>query len=117
MNLAQHIQDAVNRYWAEDVRVIGTWEDGPATCVVYRRIIDPTVTLGRELRFQVGDADGTIEGYAYDVALNLAEPIGALSSGMRKDAHGIVWVAVPDDRPLPQPPSEVIRILDGPAVL
>ncbi|KQW05334.1 hypothetical protein ASC66_09905 [Leifsonia sp. Root4] len=114
MSLARHIQDTVNRYWAEDVRVLGTWEEGPATaCVVYRRTIDPTVTLGRELRFHVGDADGTIEGYARDVALNLAEPIGALSSGMRKDEHGIVWVAFPEEHPTPQPPVEVIQILAG----
>lgn len=71
------------------------------------------MTLGRELRFHASDADGTIEGYARDVALNLAEPIGALSSGIRKDAHGIVWVAFPEDRPTPQPTVEVIRAFDG----
>lgn len=114
MGLARQIVDAVDRYWAEDVQVLGAWEDGPtAACVVYRRTSDRTVTLGRELHFQAGHADGSIEGYARDVALNLAEPIGALSSGMRKDAHGIVWVAFPADRPTPQPPVEVIRLLDG----
>lgn len=110
MDLVDYIVDAVNRYRAEDVRVLGIWEDGPAAAyVVYRRTIDPSVVLGCRLEFNADAADGTIEGFALDVAINLAEPIGTAKS--RKDQHGIVWVAVPDDRRTPQPPSEVLRVL------
>ena len=110
MNLADYIVDAVNRYWAEEVQVLGMWEDGQAAaCVVYRRTIDPSVVLGCRLEFNADAADGTIEGFARDVAINLAEPIGTAKS--RQDQHGIVWVAVPDDRRTPEPPAEVVRIL------
>lgn len=44
-------------------------------------------------------------------AVNLAEPIGTAKS--RQDQHGIVWVAVPEDRPTPKPPVYVVRMLDG----
>jgi hypothetical protein len=110
MNLVGYIVNAINHFWAEDVQVLGIWEDGPAAaCVVYRRTIDPSVVLGCRLEFQTNAADGTIEGFARDVAINLAEPTGTAKS--RQDQHGIVWVAVPDDRRTPEPPSEVVRVL------
>jgi hypothetical protein len=112
MSLSRHIIDAVDRYWAEEVHILGIWEDGPAAiCVVYRRTIDPMMTLGCKLEFQADSADGTVEGFARDVAVNLAEPIGTAKS--RQDQHGIVWVAVPEDRPTPKPPAEVVQMLDG----
>lgn len=114
MNIVRHIIDAVDRYWAEEVQILGAWEDGPATaCVVYRRTIDPTMTLGCRLHFHAEAADGTIEGFARDVAVNLAEPIGSQMYRVRKDVHGIVWVAIPEDRPTPRPPVQVIRMLAG----
>ena len=114
MNLARHIIDAVARYWSEDVQIFGVWDDGPATvCVVYRRIIDPTMILGCRLHFHAEAADGTIEGFARDVAINLAEPIGTLIDHVRRDEHGIVWVAIPENRPTPQPPASVLRTLES----
>jgi hypothetical protein len=113
MNLIRHIIDAVDRYWAEEVRILDAWEDGPATaCVVYRRSMDPTMTLGCRFEFTAEAADGTIEGFARDVAINLAEPIGTQIYWARKDRYGIVWVAIPEDHPTPQPSVEVIRMLD-----
>lgn len=110
MNLVRSIVDSVNRYWAEDVQILGIWQDGPAeACVVYRRTIDPMAVLGCRLEFHGNAADDTIEGFARDVAVNLAEPIGTAKS--RQDQHGIVWVAIPDDRPTPEPPAEVVRVL------
>ncbi|MCO4239720.1 hypothetical protein [Pseudarthrobacter raffinosi] len=110
MNLVHYIVDSVNRYWAEEVQILGIWQDGPAAaCVVYRRTIDPMVVLGSRLEFHRNAADGTIEGFARDVAVNLAEPIGTAKS--RQDQHGIVWVAVPDDRRTPVPPAAVVRVL------
>lgn len=110
VNLDRYIIDAVDRYWAEDVQILGAWQDGPAAaCVVYRRTIDPMMILGCRIEFHADSADGTIEGLARDVAVNLAEPIGTARS--RQDQHGIVWVAVPEDRPTPKPPSEVVRKL------
>ena len=112
MSLARHIVDAVDRYWAEDVQILGVWEDGPAAvCVVYRRTIDPMMTLGCRLEFHANSADGTVGGFARDVAVNLAEPIG--TARRRQDQHGIVWVAVPNDSPTPKPPVEVVRKLGG----
>ncbi|MCU1516789.1 MAG: hypothetical protein JWQ75_1510 [Pseudarthrobacter sp.] len=112
MNLTQHIIESVDRYWADDVQILGAWQDGPATaCVVSRRTIDPTMTLGCRPEFNAEAADGTIEGFARDVAVNLVEPIGTARS--RQDRHGIVWVAIPEDRPLPKPPVEVLRMLAG----
>ena len=66
---------------------------------------------GCKLEFYANSADGTIEGFARDVAVNLAEPIGTARS--RQDQHGIVWVAVPDDSPTPKLPVEVVRMLGG----
>ena len=110
MNLVRYIVDAVNRRCAEEVQILGIWEDGPAAaCLVYRRTIDPLVVIGSRFEFHTNAADGTIEGFARDVAVNLAEPIGTAKS--RRDQHGIVWVAVPDDRRTPEPPSEVVRAL------
>jgi hypothetical protein len=114
MNLTRHIIDAVDRHWAEEVQILGAWQDGPAAaCVVYRRTIDPVMTLGRRLEFHAEAADGTIEGFARDVAVNLAEPVGTLISRSRQDQYSIVWVAVPEDRPTPKPPVEVVRMLAG----
>lgn len=114
MNLTRHIIDAVDRYWAEDVQILGAWQDGPAAaCVVYRRTIDPLMPLGCRLEFHAEAADGTVLGFARDVAVNLAEPIGTLITRSRQDQYGIVWVAVPEDRPTPKPPVEVVRMLGG----
>jgi hypothetical protein len=71
------------------------------------------MTLGCRLEFHAEAADGTIEGFARDVAVNLAEPIGTLITRSRQDQYGIVWVAVPEDRPTPKPPVEVVRMLAG----
>jgi hypothetical protein len=110
MHLVGQIFEAVNRYWAEDVQVLGIWEDGPgAACVVYRRTVDPAVLLGCRPEFHSNAADGTIEGFARDIAINLAEPIGTAKS--RQDQYGIVWLAIPDDRHTPEPPPDVVRIL------
>lgn len=112
MNLAQYIIDAVGRYWAAEVRILGIWEDGPSTvCLVYSRTIDPMITLGCRLEFHAKAADGTIEGFARDVAINLAEPIGTAMS--RQDQHGVVWVAVPEDCPTAEPPANVLERLAG----
>ncbi|YCK81106.1 hypothetical protein M1D89_18770 [Arthrobacter sp. D3-18] len=111
MHLVQHIHDAVDRYWTVDVQIIGIWEDGPATCVVHRRTIDPTTILGHRFEFTPTAADGTIEGYARDIAINLAEPIGILAATTREDEHGIVWVVIPEDRPTPVPPADVLEKL------
>ena len=110
MNLTRHIIDAVDRYWAEEVQILSAWQDGPAAaCVVYRRTIDPVMTPGCRLEFHAEAADGTIEGFARDVAVNLAGPVGTLISRSRQDQYSIVWVAVPEDRPTPKPPVEVVR--------
>mgnify|MGYP003576284712 CR=1 FL=1 len=114
MNLARSIIDAVSSYWAEEVQILGSWEDAPAVvCVVYRRTIDPDVTLGCRLQFHENPADGTgtVEGFARDAAVNLAEPIGIQASRTRQDQYGIVWVAIPSDRSTPEPPASVIRLL------
>jgi hypothetical protein len=110
MDLAGHILREIDRYWADEVNILGYWEDGSATvCVVYRRTVDPTVVLGRRLAFNSKAADGTIEGFARDVAINMAEPIGRAPS--RPDQHGVVWVGVPMDRWIPEPPNEILQIL------
>lgn len=114
MDLARQIIDAVDRYWAADVQILGAWPDGPAAaCVVYRRTIDPMMTLGRRLEFHAQAADGTIEGFARDVAINLAEPIGAANTRSSPDHYGIVWVAIPENRSTPNPPTAVIDQLDS----
>jgi len=47
MDLAEHIIREIDRSWADEVNILGYWEDGPATvCVVYCRTIDPAVVLG-----------------------------------------------------------------------
>jgi hypothetical protein len=98
------MMEAVDRYWAEEVQILGAWQDGPAAaCVVYRRTIDPMMALGCRPEFHADSADGTIEGFARDMAVNLAEPIGTQITRTRQDQHGIVWVAVPEDCPTPKP--------------
>ncbi len=110
MDLAGYIIREIDRYWADEVNILGYWEDGPATVyVVYRRTIDPAVALGRRLAFNSTAADGTIEGFARDMAINMAEPIGRATS--RPDQHGVVWVGVPMDRRIPEPPNEVLQSL------
>lgn len=112
MDLTAHILDAVDRYWADDVKILGAWPDGPTGAfVVYRRTIDPTLTLGHWFGFDARAADGTIEGFARDIAINLAEPIGAAAGNSRLDDHGIFWVAHRKDTPTPQPPAEVLERL------
>jgi hypothetical protein len=106
MDLTEHIIEAVDRYWADEVQILCAWQDGPTgACMIYRRTIDPTVTLGRKFEFHAGVADGTLEGYARDIALNLAEPLGTAAKTSRLDRYGIVWVSVPEDQPTPQPPE------------
>jgi len=112
MDLSRHITIAVDLYWADEVDILGSWPDGPAAaCVVYRRTIDPTLILGQRFEFHTNAADGTVEGYARDIAINLAEPIGTAARSSRPDRHGIVWVAVHDQQPTPQPPTEVVQQL------
>ena len=106
MDLPSKIIDAVARHWADDVQVLGAWSDGPAAaCIVYRRTVDPTMTIGCRVQFDADAADGTIEGFARDVAINLAEPIGTLSATSRRDRYGITWVAIAQDLPTPIPPG------------
>ncbi len=105
-----YIIDAVDRYWAEDVQILGAWQDwSDAVCVVYRRTVDPMMTLGCRLEFHTNSADGTIEGFARDVAVNLAEPIGTQIARSRRDQHGIVWVAVPEGRHTSESPIKVLQ--------
>jgi hypothetical protein len=111
LHLVQHIIGAVDGYWTVDVEIIGIWEDGQAACVVHRRTLDPTTILGRRFEFTPTSADGTIEGYARDIAINLAEPIGTLAATIRQDEHGIVWVVIPHDRATPEPPAEILEKL------
>lgn len=116
MNVVQSIVDAVNRHWADEVNILGAWNDGPmAVCIVYRRTVDPTMTVGCQVEFNDTAADGTIEGFARDVAINLAEPIGVLSNSSRRDRYGVVWVAIPEERPIPELPVEVVARLSGSA--
>ncbi|MFW0772559.1 hypothetical protein ACLRGI_05270 [Paenarthrobacter nitroguajacolicus] len=118
MHLVQHIGDVVDRYWTVDVEIIGIWEDRPAACVVHRRTIDPTTILGHRFHrfeFTSASADGTIEGYARDIAITLAEPIGTLASTTCEDEHRIVWVVILEDRPTPEPPAEILeKLAKGP---
>lgn len=107
MNLVRYIVDAVNRYWADDVQILAIWDDGPGACIVYRRTIDPTKVLGGKFEFRKDSADGTIEGYARDIAVNLAEPIGRAAT--RRDQHGIFWLSIPEDCPTPELPGDVSR--------
>jgi hypothetical protein len=112
VNLSRYIVDAAKLYWAGEVRIIGIWEDGPDKgWVVYRRTIDPTRILGRRLEFHETAADGTIEGFARDVAINLVEPVG--TARRSQDRHGIVWVGVPVDCPTPELSEEILRALGG----
>ncbi|TDL34047.1 hypothetical protein [Arthrobacter nitrophenolicus] len=112
MNLSRYILDAVELTGAGEVHIIGLWEDRPdAGWIVYRRTIDPTRILGRRLEFHKTAADGTIEGFARDVAINLVEPIG--TARRTQDRHGIVWVGVPVDCPTPELPEEILRALGG----
>ncbi len=111
MHLVQHIVDAGDRYWTVDVEIIGIWEDGSAARVVHRRTMDPITILGHRFEFTPTSADGTIEGYARDIAITLAEPLGTLAATTRQDEHGIVWVVSPADRPTPELPTEVLERL------
>lgn len=112
MDLEQYIIEAVEISWANEVEVLGTWTYGPtAAGIVYRRTIDPELILGRIFSFETTSADGTLEGFARDIAINLAEPVGSPFSASRRDQHGIVWVAIPADAPLPHPPSTVLQRL------
>lgn len=116
MNLAQRIFEAVDRYWAEEVQILGSWEDEQdVVCIVYRRTVDPDLTLGCRLQFHANPADGTgtVEGFARDAAVNLAEPIGIQASRARQDQYGIVWVAIPSDLSTPEPPANIIQLLSG----
>lgn len=110
VDLAGQIIGAVDRYWAEEVQILGIWEDAPASaCLVYRRTVDPMKTLGSRFEFGANSADGTIEGFARDIAINLAEPIGRAAG--RRDQHGIFWAGIPADRPIPGLPGEVVQKL------
>ncbi|KAA9106072.1 hypothetical protein [Microbacterium rhizomatis] len=61
MDLNEHIIAAVDRYWADDVHILGAWSDGPTSaCVVYSRTIDPAWILGHRFEFNAASADGTI---------------------------------------------------------
>lgn len=112
MDLSRSIAAAVGRYWVDEVRILGAWSDGPAVAyVVYRRTIDPTVTLGQRFEYHAGAADGTVEGYARDIAINLAEPIGAATRPSQPDRFGIIWVAVGDELSTPRPPADVADLL------
>jgi hypothetical protein len=106
MNLTRHIIDAVDCFWAEDVQILGAWQDGPAAaCVVYRRTIDPMMTLGCRLEFHPEAADGTIEGFARDVAVNLAEPILTLITRRRQDQYAFIGWPSPRTVPRQSRPS------------
>jgi hypothetical protein len=113
MNLMEQLLRMVDSYWADEVQILGAWRDQQgATCLVYRRIIEPGLTFGRRVEFTETSADGTIEGFAQDVALNLAEPIGALAFSGRQDQYGVIWVAIPEDISIPTPPVGTTRMLD-----
>lgn len=108
MDLDLLVRDAVETYWADDLQIIGSWEDGAGLCVVYRRTVDLKMILGRRVEFRDGAADGTIEGFARDVAINMAEPVGIQIYRARPDRYGIIWIALPIDFPTPQLPASVV---------
>ncbi len=113
MDFIGHIIAAVERYWADEVQVLGMWPEGPeVACVVYRRTVDPTVTLGRRFEFDSDAADGTVQGFALDIAIDLAEPIGTANHSS-PDRHGIIWVAVRDPQQTPQLPDDIARRLSA----
>lgn len=106
LHLADRVIKAVAAYWTADVRILGVWQDGPAACVVHQRTCDPDRVLGHRFEFTADCADGTIEGYARDAAITLAEPLGTQVFRTRQDRHGILWVAIPEGQPTPEPPQE-----------
>lgn len=114
MDLNHSIAAAVERYWADEVQILGSWPDGPTVAyVVYRRTIDPTVTLGQRFEFHANAADGTVEGYAQDIAINLAEPIGAAVRPSQPDRYGVIWLTFRDEQSTPQPPASVADLLSA----
>ena len=68
--------------------------------------------LSAEESSELAEILSSDEIVALDVAVDLAEPIGTVMPRSRQDQYGIVWVAVPEDLPTPEPP-EVVRSLAG----
>lgn len=56
-------------------------------------------------------ADGTLEGYAQAVAVELAEPLGTVVSRVRRDEWGVQWVGIPPGAAIPALPPAAIRQL------
>lgn len=109
MQLFERIQDYVLRYWSADVRILSTWSTGPEKgYLVYRQKRDPKQTLGMRVELGPNAADGTLEGYAQDIAVQLAEPLGTAVSHIRQDGYGILWLGIPSTLPTPTPPREVL---------
>lgn len=53
MHLIEHLAEAADRYWNVDVKIFGTWNDGPAASVVHRRTPAVRSRSGRSLRESV----------------------------------------------------------------
>ena len=113
MHLIERIVAEVNKYWAHEVQILGIWSIGPeSACVVHRRYIDkPTIIIGHKYTFDSRMADGTLDGFARAIALDLEEPLGAAAEHTRMDSLGILWAGIPADEPTPSVPAEVQRTL------
>jgi len=115
MDIVQQIRTEVDRYWSEDVEVLGAWSDcdGSTAWIIYRRRLDPLTILGHRFAFSTDAADGTIEGFVRDAAINLVEPVGGART-WGPDEHGVVWVGLGGMHSTPAVPSNVIeRIVEA----
>lgn len=109
--LNELIQHYVNARHADRVVVIAAWSPAPnVSAIVYTRP-NTTQLYGVRACFGPHAADGTVEGYAADVALNMDEPLGAASRTLRRDEYGIAWVGIPPNQPIPTPPADVVATL------
>ncbi|MFC4243087.1 hypothetical protein ACFOYW_06855 [Gryllotalpicola reticulitermitis] len=113
MELIREIVERIERYWAADVEIVGAWYDSETTgYLVYQRLIEPAVLLGRRLEFGEGAAGGTLESYVADVAVDLDEPLGA--AAVEQDRYGIRWTAIAAGASVPQlPPDIAARLPTG----
>ena len=110
MDLSLLIQEEIKRFWSRDVRILGAWPVGAPSvaAVIYHRALDPKNIWGRLAVFSPSVADGTLEGFARDIAINMAEPVGNLAAVSRMDCYGVSWLALPDSEPLPEIPRSIL---------
>lgn len=95
------LREALHAAAADDLVIHAAWADSPTSaCVVYQSPLTDGLT-GRRITFPPHAHDDDPVSTGQDWAQTIMEPLGRTPRSHRRDAHGVSWINVSGDFPVP----------------